>query len=62
LLQLEHGGCEKLPVKDGDRYTIVDLKKLLNGIDSPEKRNSIISMGNVIDSQIIAGDENMVNA
>jgi hypothetical protein len=66
LLQLEQDGFEELPVKDGKRLVIVNVKKLLSAVVSENERMQ--SAGNVtkiyvggdVGGNIIAGDENKV--
>jgi internalin A len=68
LLQLERDGFEELPVKDGNRLVVVNVRKLLSGIESEaeSKQNSggmtkIYVAGNVNAENFIAGNENQAS-
>ena len=63
LLQLERDGVDTLPVRDGNRLVRVNVRELLNGIESEKSRRdqtpnvtSINFDGNV-DGNVIIGDE-----
>ena len=67
MLMLEREGQESILVKDGNRLVKVDIRQLLSGIESEEKRRetdgnttNIYVSGGVSGSNIIVGDENKV--
>lgn len=67
MLMLEREGQDNLLVKDGNRLVKVDIRQLLSGIESEEKRReadgnttNIYVSGGVSGSNIIVGDENKV--
>jgi len=66
LLMLEAKGMETLPVQDGNRLVEVNVRQVLSGIESEAKRKeegsrvtNIYVGGDMKDSNIIAGDENV---
>ena len=62
LLQLERDGYHEIPVKDGNKIIKVDVRKILNGIETVDQRNAGINIvGNITDSVIVVGDENLIN-
>ena len=67
LLMLEREGQETLLVKDGNRLVKINVRQILSGIESEGQRRegfgsvtNIHIHGNVRDSSIVAGDENVV--
>lgn len=68
LLQLERDGFEELPVKDGSRLVVVNVRKLLSGIESEaERKQNVNNMtkvyvsGDVHADTFIAGNENQAS-
>ncbi len=68
LLQLEQNNIEELPVKDGNRLVIVNIRKLLSAVESVSKQKesaakitNIIIGGGITRSNLIVGDENTLS-
>lgn len=67
LLQLERDGFDELPVKDGNRLVKINVRQVLSGIETESQRRetpgrvtNIYIGGDVRDSNIVAGDEDVV--
>jgi internalin A len=66
LLQLERDRFDELPIKDGNRLVKINVRQMLSGVESEAQRKqsrsrvtNIYIGGDMKDSNIIAGDENV---
>lgn len=61
LIELERDGIPILPVFDGQRNIKVDVKQLLNGIESEDvRRMTYVNISGLVGGSVVVGDDNTV--